>query len=62
MDAVQIEQTRTVRAAYGRMMTNGYEHEQAVEMLTAAYRGKVSDAALVRGMWLDPSVPDCDPL
>lgn len=62
MNTQELVQTRTIRTAYGRMMTNGYDHEQAAQMLIAAYRAEASDAVLTRALWLDPSIPWCDPV
>lgn len=62
MTPKELELTRTIRAAYGRMMTNGYTHEHAVEMLIPAYRAEASYAVLARGLWLDPALPLCDPI
>lgn len=62
MNTQELSQVRTLRAAYGRMMTNGYSHEQAARMLIATYRVEMSDAVLTRGLWLDATTPDCDPV
>ena len=62
MNPRELNQVRTLRTAYGRLMTNGYTHEYATRMLVDAYRSEMSDAVLVRGLWLDPSIPDCDPV
>lgn len=62
MNTQELAKCREIRNAYGRCMTNGYTHEHAVEMLVKAYRAEASDAVLTRAMWLDPSIPDCDPI
>lgn len=60
MHAHELAQVRTLREAYGQAMTNGYSHDHAVRMLMEAYRAKMSDAVLARGLWLDSATPWCD--
>jgi hypothetical protein len=62
MNAQELTKVRELRTVYGRMMTNGYSHEHAVEMIVEANKATASDAVITRALWLDPSIPWCDPV
>ena len=61
MNIQDITLTRAIRADYQNMLCLGYTHDDAVQKCVA-YNPSASDSVLTRAMWLDSSIPDCDPL